>query len=306
MNVRITPRLALLMTLPPVLWAGNAVVGRLAVGQVPPLTLNALRWLLALAILLPLGWNAIATREARRAVLERWRPLSALGLLGVGCYNALQYTALATSTALNVTLIASSLPVWMLAIGALFYGQRPTRRELLGAALSLGGVAVVLARGDASQLAQVRFVPGDLLMIAAIVAWAFYSWLLARPHPLLAGEARPKWDWAAFLLVQTIFGVGWAGAAAGIEAIVLPRSVEWSPAVLMALAYVAIGPSLIAYRCWGLGVVSAGPAVAAFFGNLTPLFAAVLSAAVLGETPHAYHAVAFTLIVMGIVVSTRR
>ncbi len=306
MTARLTPRLALLLTLPPLMWAGNAVVGRLAAGHVPPLALNALRWSLALVLLLPLGWAAVGTPAARREVLARWRPLALLGLLGVGCYNALQYMALTTSSAMNVTLIASSLPVWMLAIGALFYREHPTRRSMVGAALSLAGVAVVLARGDAMQLAQVRLVPGDLLMLVAIVAWAFYSWLLARPSPVLSGKARPDWDWAAFLLVQTIFGVAWAGAFAIGEAVIAPAPIVWSLWVVLALAYVAIGPSLIAYRCWGLGVVSAGPAMAAFFGNLTPLFAAILSAAVLGEAPHLYHGLAFALIVAGILVSMRR
>lgn len=303
----ITPRLALLMTLPPLLWAGNAVVGRLLVGHVPPLMLNALRWAIALVLLLPLAWPVVATREARAAIAARWRPLALLGLLGVGAYNALQYLALTTSSPLNVTLIAASMPVGMLAIGALFYRERPTRRSLLGAVLSLAGVAVVLARGEWSQLAAVRFVPGDLLMLGAVAAWAFYSWQLVRPHPLLAGTARPPWDWAAFLFAQMIFGVAFGGAAALAEAVVAPGQViRWSPWVVAALAYVAIFPSLIAYRCWGLGVAAAGPAVAAFFSNLTPVFAAVLSAALLGEAPRAYHALAFALIVGGIVASARR
>ena len=76
--------------------------------------------------------------------------------------------------------------------------------------------------------------------------------------------------------------------------------------VLAALAFVAIGPSILAYRCWGLGVALGGPALAAFFANLTPLFAALLSALLLGETPRAYHAAAFVLIVAGIAVSARR
>lgn len=307
MTTAITPRLALLMTLPPLLWAGNAVVGRLMVGQVPPLMLNALRWAIALAILLPLAWPAIATREARAALRARWKPLALLGLLGVGAYNALQYLALTTSTPLNVTLIAASMPVGMLAVGALVYGQRATRREMLGAALSLAGVAVVLSRGDLAQLAAVRFVHGDLLMLAAMLAWAFYSWQLARPHPLLSGDKRPPWDWAGFLFAQMIFGVGFGSAAALGEAVLMPSAkLQWSPQVFAALAYVAVFPSLIAYRCWGLGVAAAGPAVAAFFSNLTPVFAAVLSAALLGEAPRAYHAVAFALIVAGIVVSARR
>ena len=69
---------------------------------------------------------------------------------------------------------------------------------------------------------------------------------------------------------------------------------------------IAIGPSLIAYRCWGIGVAAVGPAIAAFFGNLTPVFAAVMSAALLGEPPSWFHGAAFALIVLGIVVSSRR
>ena len=68
----------------------------------------------------------------------------------------------------------------------------------------------------------------------------------------------------------------------------------------------AVGPSLVAYRLWGLGVAAAGPAVAAFFGNLTPLFAALLSAALLGEWPRPFHGLAFALIGAGILVSSRQ
>ena len=127
---RIGAGTALLLTLPPLLWAGNAVVGRLAVGSVPPLTLNFLRWALAALLLLPLGWRVL--REPRD-ILARWPHLMLLGLLGVGTYNAMQYLALVTSTPINVTLIAASLPVWMLAVGAAFYGVHPAPGGALAA-----------------------------------------------------------------------------------------------------------------------------------------------------------------------------
>lgn len=306
MSTRLTPRLTGLLLLPPLLWAGNAIVGRLVAGNVPPLAFNALRWCVALLLLLPLGWRVLASASAREQILARWRTLSVLGLLGVGAYNALQYMALTTSSAMNVTLIASSMPVWMLAIGAIFYRERPTAQSLLGAVLSLAGVAVVIGRGDLAVLSQVRFVVGDLLMIVAIIGWATYSWLLARPHPSMRGDARPNWNWAEFLLIQMMFGLVFAGAAAGAEVLVVGEPIKWSGWVLLALLYVAVGPAIIAYRSWGLGVAQAGPEIAAFFSNLTPLFAAVLSAAVLGEAPQPYHGVAFALIVGGIVVSARR
>lgn len=300
---RITGRTALLMTLPPLLWAGNAVVGRLTVGSVPPLTLNFLRWVIAALILLPFGWGLF---KDWRAIAARWPHLLLIGLLGVGSYNSLQYLALVTTTPINVTLIAASMPVWMMAVGSLMHDEHPTRRQIAGAVLSLSGVILVIARGDLATLARVQFVVGDLYVLIAVVAWAFYSWLLARPPESMRGDARPDWNWAAFLLVQVLFGLSGSAVAAGAEIAITGEGIRWSPWVVAALLYVAIGPSVIAYRCWGLGVTQAGPALAAFFGNLTPLFAAVMSAAALGEAPQWFHGAAFGLIVGGIVVSSRR
>jgi drug/metabolite transporter (DMT)-like permease len=302
--MNLTPRLTLLLTLPPLLWAGNAVVGRLMVDSVPPLALNALRWGLAVLLLLPFARRLLANPGP---LLQRWRYFALAGFLGIGCYNALQYQALHSSSVLNVTLIAASLPVWMLAVGAALYRVRPTRQQLLGAALSLLGVAFVIARGHLSALAQVQFVIGDLLMLLAIFCWSLYSWLLARPPASMQGSARPAWDWAELLMAQLVFGLLFAGSMAGLEQLTPSvQAIHWGPGLALALIYVAVGPSLIAYRCWGLGVAEAGPAMAAFFGNLTPVFAALMSAAMLGEWPQWYHGVAFLLIGAGIVVSAAR
>lgn len=295
----LTPATAVLLVVPPLLWAGNAVVGRLVTDLVPPMTLNFLRWALACVILLPLAYRVLAPGS------ELWRlkkHFALLGLLGVGCYNALQYLALTTSTPLNVTLVAASMPVWMLMVGSLFFGQRITPRQAAGALLSVGGVLVVLARGEWAVLAQVRLVPGDLYVLVATVAWAFYSWLLSRPTV----PEGIRYDWAAFLLAQIFFGLGWSGLFAAGEWALLDVHISWGWPLVTALSFVAIGPAVLAYCSWGVGVQRVGPTIAGFFANLTPLFAAVLSATFLGELPHSYHALAFVLIVGGIVVSARR
>lgn len=314
--MQLTPRLIAQLTLPPFLWAGNAVAGRLLVPLVPPLMLNALRWTGALILLLLLGRAAVATPARRAAILARWPYFVVLGALGVGAYNALQYLALTTSTPINVTLIAASMPLWMLSVGALFFHERPRGQQLLGAALSLAGVATVMSRGHPSALAQVQFVQGDLFMLAAAASWAGYSWLLVRPPASMQGAQRPgieqadgsqrPWNWAEFLLVQALFGIVWAGGAAGVEALVAPRTPQWTPLVGLLLVYIVVGPSLLAYWFWGRAVAQAGPTTAGMFGNLTPLFAAMMSTALIGDAPQPYHALAFTLIVAGIVVSARR
>ena len=301
MNQRLSPGTILLLVLPPLLWAGNAVVGRVVSELVPPMTLNFLRWALAFVILLPLA-HGVFRRSGPLSVWPHWKRFALLGLLGVGCYNALQYLALKTSTPLNVTLVAASSPVWMLAIGWLFFAQRASKRQIAGAVLSIAGVLLVLSRGQWALLAQVRLVPGDVYVLIATVAWAFYSWLLAVPEETPALRS----NWAAFLMAQIIFGLGWSGLFAGGEWALTEAHINWSWPLGAALVYVAVGPAVIAYRCWGIGVQRVGPAMAGFFANLTPLFAALLSAAFLGELPQLYHALAFVLIVGGIVASSRR
>ncbi|MGZ5198513.1 MAG: DMT family transporter [Telluria sp.] len=298
MNRKLSPSTIALLTVPPVLWAGNAVVGRLVRQAVPPMTLNLLRWSIALVILLPLGRAAFARGSG---VLANWRRYSMLGLLGVGLYNSLQYLALQTSTPINVTLVASGMPVWMMLVGRVFFNVPIRRRQVTGAVLSIAGVLVVLCRGDWQQLMALRMVAGDLYMILATVAWSFYSWLLLQQKDVPALRA----DWAAFLLAQVAYGVLWSAAFTGGEWALGGVHVAWSAPVLAALAYVAIGPAILAMRCWGAGVMRAGPNIGAFFINLTPLFTALLSSAFLGEAPHLYHAFAFLLIVGGIAWSSR-
>ncbi|MDB5745951.1 MAG: EamA family transporter [Massilia sp.] len=298
MKPKLTTSTALLLTAAPALWAGNAIVGRLVRDAVPPMTLNLLRWSIALLILLPLGRAAL---RPENRVLANWRRYSMLGLLGIGLYNSLQYLALQTSTPINVTLVASGMPVWMLLVGRLFFDVPVKGRQLAGAVLSIAGVLVVLCRGDLAQLAALRLVAGDLYMILATIAWAFYSWMLMQQ-----GDAPGlRADWAAFLLAQVAFGVLWSAALSGAEGLVIGIDIAWSWPVAAALLYVAIGPAILAMRAWGAGVQRAGPTVGAFFVNLTPLFTALLSSAFLGEAPHLYHALAFLLIVGGIAVSAR-
>jgi len=295
----LTPRTALLLVVPPLLWAGNAVVGRLVYPYVPPLTLNFLRWVGAFLLLLPLAHGLL---RARSPLWSHWRRYALLALLGVGCYNSFQYLALHTSSPINVTLVASSSPVFMLAIGALFFGQAIRSQQLWGAALSILGVFCVLSRGDPVTLLSVQWVVGDIYVLIATACWSFYSWLLAQPKD--PPELRS--NWAQFLMAQIFFGLGWSGLFSGLEWSLTPAHIEWNLTVVLALIYVSIGPAILAYRCWGLGVQQAGPNVAGFFANLTPLFAATISTLMLGDSPAAYHVLAFALIVGGIWVSSRR
>lgn len=281
------------------LWAGNAIAGRALVGSVSPITLSAVRWGLAALILLPFGWRIF---KVGSPLWKNKTRFFILGLFGVGSYNVLLYLALQTSSAINVTLIGASMPIWMLFIGSVFYQVKPKLVQMIGALVSLVGVAVVLTRGDLSALLSMQMVVGDLLIMVATFLWAFYSWMLSRP----GASPERQWPWADFLMAQVFIGLLWTGLFEGVEIATGHAYLDlnlWTGSLIL---FVAIGPSLIAYRCWGLGVNGTGPTVAAFFANFIPLFTALLSAAILGEPPGLFHGAAFALIVAGIWVSSPR
>ena len=299
MNRRLQLSTIFLLRIPSVMWASNAVIGRVIRDLVPPMTLNFSRWLLAFLVLLPLAYRVLRPDSL---MWHHWRRFALLGLVSMGAYNSLQYQALHTSTPMNVTLVGSSAPVLTLALGWLLYGEKISRRQMLGAVLSIGGVLMVMSRGDAEVLIQMRLVPGDLYVLLAAAAFAYYSWMLAKPTE----PQSIRQDWSAFLMAQIAFGLLWSGLFAVGEWTLTTTRVVWSWPVAVAMLYIALGPALLAYRAWGAGIGRAGPAVASFFSNLTPLFAAVMSSAFLGEVPRMYHVLAFAMIVGGIVVSSRR
>lgn len=289
-------RTALLLALPPLFWAGNAVVGRALVGVFPPLALSFGRWLLALAILLPFVWHGV--RAHRDALLRQWKPIALLGFTGVGCYNTFQYLALQTSPATNVTLIAASTPAFVLIAGRLFFGAPVRASQWAGAAVSLAGVVWVLAAGDLARLAAFAFAPGDLIMLAANASWTVYTWLL-RKH-------RPDLPLGTFLAAQIALGAAAIAPFTALEAGLGAPLIAWDAGTIAALAYVATLPSIVSFYVWDRGVARVGAVLPVYFANLTPVFAAVLSGWLLGEAPQPFHFVGLALIVGGIRLASKQ
>jgi drug/metabolite transporter (DMT)-like permease len=294
-DARLAPSTIALLALPPLLWAGNAVVGRALVGHFPPLALSFWRWALAFAVLAPFAARSI-WRE-RRVIRAHWAVIGALSLLGVGCYNSLQYLALQTSSPVNATLIGASAPVAALMIGALFFGTRVTHRQWTGAALSIVGVLVVIARGDPARLATFELATGDVIMLVATALWSVYTWLLRRQ--------RPPLPMTALLTVQVGLGALMILPFALLEFTLTGRVPEATAANAAALAYVVLLPSIVAYYCWDRGVAHAGAVLPMYFVNLTPVFAGVLAAIFLDERIGAYHLAGGALILAGIHLANR-
>ena len=290
---------AFYLTTAALMWAGNAIVGKILVQSSSPVLLNTIRWGVTALILLPFAWGVFKGSSPLWGQTKRFLLLS---LFGVGSYNVLLYLALQSSTPINVTLIGASMPIWAIVIGALFYKESSHAKQIIGALISLLGVSIVIVRGELERLIEIEFVVGDLLMVFATILWGAYSWMLSHPKE----STERTWPWSYFLLAQVGFGFCWSIGFAVTEWQLDFSYFAWSwPTVLM-IIYVIVGPSLIAYRCWGLGVTRAGATVATFFTNLIPLFTAILSTLLLQKPPELFQGLAFALILAGIYLSVQK
>jgi len=272
-------------------WAGNAIVGRAVRDDIPPFTLALVRWAGATTILLPFAWRRLRADSAM--LYANWRIVLLLGLLGVAAFNALLYSGLRHTTASNSLLIQAGIPAMVVLFGRLIFGERAPLLQVLGVIASTIGVAWVVSRGDVEMLLHLRLGPGDLLILAATVAWALYTVLL---------KLRPAVDPVSFLATTfiiaslTMFPLAahewWTGA-----------TVRWGPSTFGAFAYVAVLPSLLAYFLYNRAVGMIGAGRAGQMIALLPLFGALLAVLLLGEQLHGFHLWGMAFIVAGIALS---
>lgn len=279
-----------LLALVMLLWAGNSIVGRAVRSDVGPFTLSFVRWAGASLLLLPFALGPL--RRDWPAIRRSGAIVLALGLTGVAAFNAIMYTGLHYTTATNGLLLQAAIPPAVLGADRLLFGVRAGWAQLAGILASMLGVAVIVFEGRPSHVLGFRFGFGDALVLIACADWALYTVLLRK---------RPAVSPLAFLLATFMVGVIAIFPLALWEALAGPP-IRWSAGLGGAFLYVAVLPSLVSYLIYNRATAEVGPARAGQAITLLPLFGALLSALLLGETLHAYHFAGMALILLGIVV----
>jgi drug/metabolite transporter (DMT)-like permease len=283
----------LLLVLTTLIWAAHALVGRLAVGQIGPMTLTCLRWGAALIPIL------ITARPSLRrdwpALRARWAYLAAMGACGYTAFNALFYVAAHHTGALNLSIIQGAIPALVLIGARAFLKIRFSAVQALGAFITMVGVVVIASQGDLAKLEALAFNSGDVMMVVAAVLYAGYTvGLRHRPNvsgvSMLAAMAFVAFVTAIPLMVWEIVSGGFI----------------WPTAQgLLVLAFVALGPAFISQLMYMRGVELIGPGRAGVFVNLVPVFGAIMAVGILGEPLAPYHVLALLLVVGGIAIAQR-
>ena len=284
----------LLLSITALCWAGNAIVGRLAAGHIPPVTLSFLRWTFAFLIILPFAWKHLVRDWG--AIRSHLGTMIVLSITGIGGFNTLQYWALEHTQALNTLLLQSAGPLFVAVWSLILLGVRLTLAQACGIVLSLTGVLVILLHGDLTSLASIQFNEGDIIFTVAMVIFGLYSVLtLKRPN---------------------IHGLSFVGFTFGCGAACLIPLWIWElfsrpvmqldTANLLTLFYVAVFPSTLAYLCFNRGVQLIGANRAAPFFHVIPVFGSAMAIFFLGEQPHWFHLVGYALVLTGVYVASRR
>ena len=284
----------LLLSITALCWAGNAIVGRLAAGHIPPVTLSFLRWSFAFLIILPFAWKHL--KRDWGAIRARLGTMIFLSVIGISAFNTLQYWALEHTQALNTLLLQSAGPLFVAVWSLILLGVRLTLAQAGGIALSLIGVLVILLHGDLTALSSIEFNKGDIIFTVALAIFGLYSVLSLK---------RPQ-----------IHGLSFVGFTFGCGAVCLVPLWIWelftrpvmqlNAANLLSLFYVAVFPSTLAYLCFNRGVQLIGANRAAPFFHVVPVFGTVMSIVFLGEHPQPFHFIGFALVLTGVFVASRK
>ena len=278
----------LLLALASLFWSGNHIVGRAIAGIVPPIGISAARWLLPAIVLWPLAKPHLERDWPQ--IKSHWRLLLFLAMTGGAVFTVGQYVGLQHTTALNVSVLNSLTPVFIVACGAFIFHDRLKWLQAVGIAMSLCGVLAIVTKLEPRTLLDLSFNRGDIIIVANMALMGVYSSYLRRLPPL---------HWLSFIFVLAL-----------ISAVCILPFAVWehfsgfvfhaSWPTVFAVLYVAIFPSVISYAAWTRGVELIGSNRAGPFLHLIPLYSVALASAFLGESLLAYHAAGFALILTGV------
>ncbi|HEY2417078.1 MAG TPA: DMT family transporter, partial [Steroidobacteraceae bacterium] len=284
----------LLLCITALCWAGNAIVGRMAAGHIPPVTLSFLRWGIAFLLILPFAWKHL--KRDWSAIRGKLGLMVLISISGIAIFNTLQYWSLEYTTALNTLLLQSVGPL-LVAVWSLFLlDVRLTLAQAIGVVLSMTGVLVILMHGDLTALASISFNRGDLLFLAALTIFGLYS-VLTLKRPAIHGLSFAAFTFGTSTLCLIPLLI-WELIARPVMALDIQN--------VLSLFYVSVFPSIVAYLCYNRGVQLIGANRAAPFFHVVPVFGTVMAIVFLGERLQLFHLIGFGLVLTGVYVASRR
>ncbi len=277
-------------------WSGNFIVGKFAyLFEVPPLTLNFLRWVSVWLLLIPFTYKEIYNNLEH--IKKNWIVISFMGVITISTFNSVVYFALTQTQVINAVLVLAAIPAVTIIISSLMKVDKTNIFQLIGLLLSVIGIGAIISNADLNKIFSLSFNKGDLWMLVCVLTWSLYSTLLKK-H---------KFKFSQFTLIQLMVSVGiiflipqfFYEKSIGLE-------INLNKSFFIILFYVVMFPALAAYYCWQKGIEIVGPNRATMFIQLMPLLSALLAILIFQEKFELYHFIGASFILSGIYLSNRK
>lgn len=286
----VTPSAAYVMLcLAALFWGSNITIGRAVHAEIPPIALAF--WRNGIGLLGLLVFTAPTLLRQRAVIKSHWKLFAVSGVVGFALFNSIAYAAVHTTTAINAALVMSATPVIVPVMAYFMLKKSFSRRQAFGVVVSFIGVAVILCRGNLEILMDLRFAPGDLIMLVAAICWSLYTILVkSRPEGI---------DPFVFITASLCFGVPalfpfYLWETLTVQAVPL----TWLNAGT--LAYLGLFPTMVALALFNRAVDAIGPNRAGHFQHMVPVAAAILAIIFLDEKFQQFHLTGVIIIAAGI------
>ena len=277
-------------------WSGNFIVGKFAtLFEIPPLTLNVLRWISVWFILIPFTYREIYQNFTY--IKKNWFVISFMGIITISTFNSVVYFALNYTQVINAVLMLAAIPAATIVLSSLMKIEKTNIFQIFGLLLSIIGIGSIISNGEIQKIISLNFNKGDLWMLVCVITWSLYSTLLKKY----------KFKISQFSLIQLMVSFGILFL---IPQFFYEKSIgldlNLNKAFFLILFYVVMFPAIAAYYCWQKGIEIIGPNRSTMFIQLMPLFSAVMAILIFKEKFEMYHFIGAIFILTGIYLSNRK
>lgn len=279
-----------------VIWSGNYVIARSASTQIPPVSLAFYRWLIATILIAPFAIKQF--RAEKKIVQQNLKYIFWVALIGVSLFNTLVYVAGHHTSAINMALIGTtSAPIFASIMAAFFLKETMGAARIAGLLVCMAGIVLLLSRGSLEHLLSFRFSTGDLWMLAAGFSFAVYT-VLVRKKP------------SGLSALNFLFVIFLGGTLILLPGYLIERQyatpIRWNTSLLIAVVYLGLGASFIAYLFWNIALQKLGAGRTVLFANLIPLFSTLEAVLFLQEKVTVIHLLSGMLVIIGLLIANSR
>ncbi len=284
------------LTFAALFWSGNFIIGKFAtLFEVPPLSLNFLRWIVVWFILIPFTIREIIANK--NYIKKKFFVIGLMGILSISTFNSVVYFALNFTQVINAVLMLAAIPPMIIIFSSIMKIEKTNIFQISGLFFSIIGVGTIISNADIQKIISLSFNKGDIWMIVCVLSWSLYSTLLKKN----------KFKLSQFSLIQIMVSVGLIFL---VPQFLYEQSIgldiKINKAFIFILLYVVIFPAIAAYYCWQKAIELIGPNRSSMFIQLMPLFSALMAIIIFEEKFQLFHFIGATFIISGIYLSNRK